>query len=56
MMFLFLLEIQATFFKAYRIGGLKGFQKKSFFNLDFKGVIEKCVGCFHVYLFEALSY
>ena len=36
MMLLFLLEIQASFFKAYRIGGLKGFQKKIFLILILK--------------------
>ena len=38
-------------FGAYQIGWLADFLKKVFFNFGLKAVIEKCVGCFLVYLF-----
>ena len=33
------------------IGWLTRFFKKRFLNFGLKGIIEKCVGCFLVYLF-----
>ena len=44
-----MLEILASFFYANWILRLLRFRKKKF-NLGLKGIIEKCVGCFLVYL------
>ena len=48
--FYFLLEIQASFFQAYRFFKIEDFEK-NFFLIQILGIIEKCIGCFLVYLF-----
>ena len=48
--FYFLLEIQASFFQAYRFFKIEDFEK-NFFLIQILGIIEKCIGCFLVYPF-----
>ena len=49
--FYFLLDIQTSFFFGIPNFKISGFRKKKFFKFGFQGFIEKCVGCFLVYLF-----
>ena len=48
---LFSLGILASFFRRTKLDDWWGFLKKEFLILNLKGVMEKWVGCFLVYLF-----
>ena len=48
--FYFLLEILASFFRHTDLSRYE-ISKKNFFSIQILGIIEKCIGCFLVYLF-----
>ena len=48
---MFSLRFRCHFFRHIKLCDFAGFEKKIFFELGIKGLMEKCVSCFLVYLF-----